>query len=364
MTRLALPIALVALLAPIVLLFVCRKRRRAMRPAILFSSGQLVTDIRPTLRQRLLWTPMFLRLATLTLLVVAIARPQAGFGVVQTSADAVAIEIVVDRSSSMSEPMMYRGRRVSRYEVVKRLFHDFVLGDGRDLPGRPYDPIGLVSFARYAETVCPLTRAHDALASLMDSTDLVTFREEDGTAIGDAVALAAARLRTAEQDLAKQRATALEQENNSGAPTDLPTIKSKIIILLTDGQNNAGDMTPAAAAKLAADWGIKIYAIGIGADPRSVSSSPMDLFARARRGGVDTDTLRKLAEITDGKSWIASSASALRQAYDQIDQLEKTNIRSVQYTNYDERFAPFAIVALVALALEMLLASTLLRRSP
>ncbi len=363
MTRFALPMAF-ALLALVVALFLIRSRRR-LRPRATFSSSELVNPIRPTLRQRVLWLPGLLRFCALVLLVIAIARPQDGFGIVQTSADAVAIEMVVDRSTSMSEEMEYEGRREARFEVVKQLFCDFVLGDGHDLKGRPYDPIGLVVFARFAETICPLTRAHDALAALMKETEMVQFRAENGTAIGDAIALAAARLRSAEEDLAKQFENAIESGTDDAANAEpLTTIKSKVIILLTDGRSNAGDITPADAAQLAADWGVKIYAIGIGeARDRFFRTLPNGI-PLPTGPGIDEDMLRQIAEITGGKYWIANSATSLRQVYEQIDSLEKTEIHSVEYTNYNESFTPFAAAMLALLAMEALLGATILRRSP
>lgn len=361
MTQFATPWALLLLLAPLALLLV-RKRRR-VRPAILLPSQELAAPIRPTFRQRSLWLVPSLRAVCLTLLAVAIARPQEGFGIVQTSADAVAIEIVVDRSGSMAEPMEFEGRRLSRFQVVKLLFRDFVMGDGRDLPGRPFDPIGLVTFARFAETICPLTRAHDALTDLMEQTDMVRYQAEDGTAIGDAIALAAARLKDADKALAEHAQLEPPDADSDAKPGDAPSIKSKVIILLTDGRNNAGEFTPIDAARLAAQWGVKIYAIGIGESRQTFMRSPLDAF-RLSTSGVDEDMLRQVAEITGGRAWIASNAAALRQVYEQIDQLEKTEIRSIEYTNYDEKFTPFAAAALAALALEALLATTILRRSP
>lgn len=361
MTRFALPIAF-ALLALIALLVLMRIRRR-VRPAVAWSSDALLTTCRPTLRQRLLWLPIALRVIALTLIVIAIARPQEGFGVVQTSADAVAIEMVVDRSTSMAESMEYEGRRISRFQVVKHLFRDFVLGDDGRLGGRPHDPIGMVAFARFAETICPLTRAHDALVGLMQQTDMVRFEVEDGTAIGDAIALAAARLRSAEEDLARQLNRA-ESETTDEDTSPAPSIKSKIIILLTDGRNNAGDLTPVDAARLAADWGVKVYAIGIGNSRDSFFRTLPNGLTIPAGPGVDEDMLRQIAEITGGRAWVADSAAALRQVYEEIDSLEKTEIRSIEYTNYDESFTPFAATALAMLALEALLGVTLLRRSP
>lgn len=361
MMRFATPIAFFLLIIIVAALLVQARWRR--RPAQLMSSIDLMRGVKPSLRQRLLWIPPLFRVICLALLVVAIARPQDGFGIVRTSADAVAIEIVVDRSSSMEEPMAFEGRRASRFTVVKQLIREFVLGDGDSLDGRPYDPIGLITFARFAETVCPLTRAHDALAGLMEQTEMVRFRAEDGTAIGDAIALAAARLRTAEDDLlAQYNNAASDSDATAEASTPESTIKSKIIILLTDGRSNAGDLTPVDAAELAAEWGVKIYAIGIGNSPNAQGLPRGMRFSM--RSGVDEGMLRQIAEITGGRAWVAESAETLRAVYEEIDALEKTEVHSIEYTNFDERFTPFAALALALLGAEALLTSTLLRRSP
>ena len=162
-----------------------------------------------------------------------------------------------DRSSSMTAEMEYRGMRRNRLEVVKKVFEEFIMGNGEELEGRPNDLVGMVAFARFADTMAPLTLGHGALLRFLDQVRIVTRRAEDGTAIGDALALAAARLRTAEEDLARYADESGDKEYE---------IKSKIIILLTDGQNNFGQRTPEQAAELAADWDIKVYTIGVGGD--------------------------------------------------------------------------------------------------
>jgi Ca-activated chloride channel family protein len=287
----------------------------------------------------------------LVLLVIALARPQLGTERVRDVSRGIAIEMVIDRSSSMGGKL--DGRR-NRLDMAKKVFEEFVQGDGGDLPGRPSDLIGIVAFARYADTICPLTLAHDALPAFLPTIKLVEQEGEDGTAIGDAVALAAARLRTAEQ--------ALRREKEAGADYE---IKSKIIILLTDGENNAGKRTVQEAADLAAQWGIKIYAIGVGGGSTSTMQTPFGSFSIPfGRSSVDEDALKTLAETSGGLYRLAQDSDALRSVYQEIDQLEKSEIESTRYVDYQEVFGPFALGGLGLVALEAVLLATWLRRIP
>ena len=242
-------------------------RRGKQRGALLFSTVPEARRAGRSLRQRLLGTPLVIRVTALVLLAFALARPQRGTERVVDTSRGVAIEMVVDRSSSMSAEFRYHGRRVSRLQVALQLFRDFVLGGSGTLKGRPSDLIGLITFARYADTICPLTLSHNALVGFLPTVKIVDQRSEDGTAIGDAVALAAARLKTVEQTLAHR-----------GGKNKGYQIKSKVIILLTDGQNNAGKHSVQQAADMAAAWGIKIYAIGIGGQANSVIQTPFGAY--------------------------------------------------------------------------------------
>ena len=142
--------------------------------------------------------------------------------------------------------MDLKGRRKTRMEVAKRVLEEFVLGDGKELKGRPNDLIGIITFARYADTVCPLTMGHQALASMARDIQVNERPNEDGTAYGDAAALAAARLSHYEKQLQEE-----------GLASDSMNIKSKIMVLLTDGENNCGRFLPLQAASMAKEWGIK-----------------------------------------------------------------------------------------------------------
>ena len=329
---------LLILLIPVVItLYIKQKGSGSLR----FSSIRQAARAPKSLRLKLMGLPLWLRALVLILLAVCLARPQAGTEQIREVKEGIAIEMVVDRSSSMRAGINYDGKRVTRLQAVKGVFREFVYGNDMGLAGRPNDLIGMIAFARYADTLAPLTLAHGALGKFIDTVDLVKRRNEDGTAIGDAIALAAARLKKAEETLAKQ----------NGQNKDGYEIKSKIMILLTDGQNNAGARSPVEAAQLAKDWGIKIYTIGVGGK---------DVFTQ----GVDARTLRGVAETTGGVFGMAEDARGLRDVYKEIDRLEKTRIEAASYMDYRELFQPLALVALALLTLEILLSTTVFRRSP
>ncbi|MCW5979440.1 MAG: VWA domain-containing protein [Bryobacteraceae bacterium] len=323
-------------------------RRATVRFSLASSSGRLNRSF----RQRLADMPAWVRAAALVLVVFALARPQQGTERVVDTSRGIAIEMVIDRSSSMSAELNYRGRRMTRLNAALTVFRQFVGGGAAGLAGRPSDLIGLITFARYADTVCPLTLAHETVLGFIPTIKLVERESEDGTAIGDAVALAAARLRTAEDTLARQGEGKKEYE-----------IKSKVIILLTDGVDNAG-RPPNEAADLAAAWGIKIYAIGIAGDSSSVIQTPFGNYTMPLGGGVDENTLRMLAERTGGLHRIVSDAEGLRAVYEEIDRLEKSEVTTTRYRDYRELFMPFALAALALLGAETLLGATLFRRIP
>jgi len=351
--RLEAPWALLVLLAiPVVVWLHVRRRRRG---SLRFSSTRHAARAGRSLRQRLLWAPLALRVAVLVLLAVALARPQEGKEQVRDVSRGIAIEMVVDRSGSMNAEMDYEGERRNRLEVAKRVFEEFVVGGKGGLKGRGNDLVGMIAFARYPDTVCPLTLAHGALSRFLESVKLVQRRSEDGTAIGDALALAAARLQTAEETLARQ---------TRGKDADYE-IKSKVIILLTDGQNNCGKRTPAQAAALARDWGIKIYTIGVGGgDAVTTVRTPLGDYKVPVGPGVDEGTLKALADATGGTARLADDAESLRAVYREIDELERSEIESIRFLDYRELFPAFALAGLLLLVAEVALAATVFRRIP
>jgi Ca-activated chloride channel homolog len=291
------------------------------------------------LRRALPW----LRAVVLLLIVVGLARPQWGVEATKLERDGIAIAMVVDTSSSMGALDLQLGdEQVNRLEVVKATFRDFVEGDGGRLGGRDGDIIGMITFARYADALSPLTLDHEALLRLLDQVELVSVPEEDGTAIGDGMVAAIERLREA-----------------AGA--------SKVMILLTDGSHNAGDADPLQAAQIASALGIRIYAIGAGT--RGVALMP----TRSRDGSVnyapaqvfiDEFTLERIADMTGGRYFRATDGAALRSIYGEIDRLEKARHVAESYQTYVDVFPLVVAVGLALLLLEVLLVNTRLRTAP
>jgi Ca-activated chloride channel homolog len=341
-----------------------RKKRTA---AVKFPSLIDMRSCPVSWRLRLRPALVVARLLCLALLILALARPRKGTVLSEISTEGVAIEAVVDHSGSMQAEMAYEGEKLNRLEVVKRVLADFVTGDKKGLRGRTGDLIGLITFARYADTVCPLVLSHNVLAEFLKKTELVTLRSEDGTAIGDAIALAAARLKKAEEELVRRNAQlgfAGESESEQGLRSGFE-IKSKAIILLTDGQNNRGDYDPLEAAELARKWGIKIYTVGIGsAQSFATVRTALGTFRMPTRDELDEKLLTAIAEKTGGFYSRADDAEALRDTVKRIDALEKTEVKSVQYTQYAEHFGRWTLPALVLLVLEMLAGCTIFRKIP
>ncbi len=342
---------LLLLLIPILIWF---RYFRIKGGAIRFSTVGNAARAGKSLRQRSLWLPAFIRIVALVLLIIALARPQTGREQIREISKGVAIEMVVDRSSSMGAELEYDGEQMNRLEVVKRVFKEFVIGGDKSLPGRPNDLVGMINFARYPDTVCPLTLAHGALPAFLKSVKLAQDRAEDGTAIGDALALAAARLKTAEESFKRQQNSADSYE-----------IKSKVIVLLSDGENNCGKRTPLQAAELAAKWGIKVYTIAIGGGEAVTSiRTPFGVYKVPSMQQVDTKTLEIIAEKTGGFFRKAEDGESLREIYEEIDKMEKSEIESVRFVDYKESFLGFALAGLLLIFLEIVLNSTLFRKIP
>ncbi len=298
-------------------------------------------------RQRWLWLPPLLHLLGLAAVVGALSRPQVNVELIREEEEGIAIQLLLDVSSSMDAKIEMKGETSTRLEAAKKVMRDFVLGDGTTLRGRPRDLVGLVTFARYADTVCPMTLNHSALGAIIDDVHEGTRPNEDGTAYGDATTLAAARLKSYDE---------LQAKNDPNRPP----IKSKIIVLLTDGENNAGEHLPLQAAALSKKWGIRIYSIMLGA---SFAIRPPAGAAVAPPSPAE-QTLFRMAQMTGGVFRHVYDFDSLGSVYREIDALEKSRISTVRYIDQKELFAWFALPALLLLGAERLLSFFVLRTVP
>ncbi|MEE3327991.1 MAG: VWA domain-containing protein [Myxococcota bacterium] len=309
--------------------------------SVRFSSLSLVSGTPGSWRIRLLPLPaLCLALAT-GLLAIALAGPRVGDAETRVFREGIALMLVVDRSGSMNARDFVEGdSSIDRLEAVKRVLDRFLGLDG-DSSGRPDDLIGLVSFARYADSSAPLTLDHRNLGAILGQTGIVTEPQEDGTAVGEGLALAVERLR----------------RNDA---------QSKVAILLTDGVSNAGDISPGQAAELAAAHDIKVYTVGAGRT--GYAPVPVDWRGRQvlRQAFVELDerTLQSIAERTGGRYFHADNLDQLSEIYDEIDSLERSKIVELRYMQYDEYYARFALAAGISIAIAALLAGSLLRRLP
>lgn len=342
------PAALLLLLP--VAIFAFWRLRLASSQALAFSSIAIFENEKRTWRQRILPLLPWLQIAALTLIVIALATPQRIRLVASPPHEGVAMELVVDLSSSMNSHMMLNGKQTNRMAVTREVVKDFVKGKGK-LKGRPNDLIGLITFARFADTICPLTLSHGPLLYQISKLTETENANEDGTAIGDALMLAAARLHLADK--------------RSQTDTHGFTIKSKVIVLLTDGQNNCGRTMPLEAAALAKKWGIRIDTIGI---TDAIDEQTVQTNAGAVNFSQATDpalvALERIAKMTGGIFHNATDGNALKKIYAKIDRLEKSPIRNGHIRMETPFFQPFAISALALIFLQTLLQTTWLRRTP
>lgn len=363
--QLYLPWVLVFLaLVPLTAYLMCRRSGRA---PLRFSSLRDVGAVHRSWRIRLRILLVVMRMVCIAMLVVALARPRQGSTHHKISTKGVILELVVDRSGSMQNEMEYRDKQLSRLDVVKQVLSDFITGEG-ELEGRGNDLLGLITFARYADTACPLVHAHDALLGFLNQTRIPQDRNEDGTAIGEAIALAAARLKTAEEEITRRNAILKAASDTQNQQDNKPEfeIQSKAIILLTDGINNAGQRSPMEATSMAKEWGIKIYTIGIGGGQAHTRvQGPFGNFLMPTIGQeLDERLLKTIAEQTGGFYGRADDGGTLRELCEKIDKQEKTEIESIEYSRYEERFGPWVLAALAALMLEITMSCTVFRKIP
>ncbi len=297
-------------------------------------------------RARLLWLPPGLRHFSILLLLVALARPQAPALLDHQANEGIAIQLLVDISSSMDMNFSdARKERRSRMEVAKEMVESFIIGDGEALQGRPNDLIGLITFARYADTRSPLTHGHEALAQIVRNLTIQDRPNEDGTAYGDALALAAARLNRLEE---------LRQGDGQGHE-----IESRVIVLLTDGENNSGAHLPVEAAGLAKKWGCRIYAISLGDSGVNTDAPTAESTLTAAER-----VLEHISEATGGIFRRAYDFESLKSVYAEIDRLERSKISTRNVEHMAEWFTLPLTLSLGTLLLALILEATWLRIIP
>ena len=334
----------VLLLIPLLLWLLRGRLRRTSLPV---SSLGLWSDVDAG-RARYLWIPVFLRRMTLVLLLLALARPQAGSTYSMNVSEGIAIQLLVDVSSSMDMNVRdFDGQNRSRMEVAKEMVQRFISGDGDTLHGRGEDLLGLITFARYADTRSPLTFGHDALLQIVSSLEVQERPNEDGTAYGDALALAAARLQNIE-----------ELQFGLGS-VEVDAIESRVIILLTDGENNSGAHLPLEAAGLAKAWGCRIYCISLG-DTRVGFSGEVQIDKLT----AAEQTLKHISDETGGIFRQATDYESLLSVYEEIDRLERSDIATRSYDRVAEWFWLPLGLALLSLLIALLLEASVLRVVP
>ncbi len=306
---------------------------RSAHPMLLVSSTEAYRFLRYTWKQYLIHAPFLLRCICFAAAIVALARPQTMNNWKQTDVEGIDIMLCMDISSSM----LAEDVKPNRVKAVREVAVEFV-------SGRPNDNIGLTLFAAEAFTQCPLTIDHGVLINMLQQLQCdMTLHGmiEDGTAIGMGLVSAVARLKDSKAS-------------------------SKVVILLTDGDNNRGDISPLTAADIAKTYDIRVYTIGVGRN--GVAPYPMHVAGGVQYVQVpveiDETTLRRIAKKTGGKFFRAENAKSLQNIYKEIDELEKSKLSTKKFSKRYEAFLPFVLIAILALLLEILLRSTILKRIP
>lgn len=283
-----------------------RKKRRITFPWI-----QLLKTRNRSLRSKIAFlVPLFLVLS-MCFFIVALARPSWGLLNQDKPKEGIAIEIVMDRSGSMG---ILVDENKNRLDVVKEVFSQFMLSRKNDL-------VGLITFARFAETLSPLTANYKTLSQFTSNIKLVTDRREDGTSLGDGLILAAARLRN------------LKVGDR--------IIKSKVVILLTDGKSNTGTYSPFEGAQKAAEWGIKVFTIGFGTEGYIIQDTVLGKRKVPVGPSVDEESLKKIAEITQGAYFRAENQEDLQKVLKKIDSLETSKLVTKEAPPRIERYYLF-----------------------
>ena len=313
--------------------FLTIRGKGKQQATISYSSIDTLQAIRSARVEILSILPLVLRMIAISLLVLSLARPQEGYKSTEILSVGVDIMLALDTSGSMQALDFIKDeKRDTRLAMVKDVVSQFI-------DNRPNDRMGMVVFGSEAYTQCPLTLDQGILKSFLSKLDI--GMAGDSTAIGSAIGIAVKRLKDLESE-------------------------SKVIILLTDGQNNAGSLPPLQAAQTAKAFGIKIHTIAVGTHgkaPFLVNS----IFGQRyvyQQVDIDEDTLKKISDLTGGQYFRATDLESLKTIYKQIDEMEKSEVKVIDHSEYTELFHYFLIPGLMILLLEILLSNTVLRRIP
>jgi Ca-activated chloride channel family protein len=322
------PLYLYSLALIPVLVFWYVRRHRGTTTDLRFSTLLPFSRLKPTLRERFRHVPFALRMLAIALLIVGFARPRTSSQGENVYTEGIDIVLVLDISGSM----LAEDFQPNRIEAAKRVAQDFV-------DGRAHDRVGLVIFAGESFTQCPMTLDYRVLKNLIRQVKQGAI--EDGTAIGMAIAQGVNRLKDSKT-------------------------KSKVMILLTDGVNNRGEIDPLTAAQIAQTYTIRIYTVGVGTQGEAPYPVQTPFGIRYQNMPVDVDekTLQKIAEMTHGQYFRATNNRTLKQIYEEIDELEKTRIEVRAYRSYTELFYAWVGLGVVVLMLEFGLSQTVLRKLP
>lgn len=317
---------LLLLLIPLAVWYVLRLSKA--QASFKLASTRAFKGMKPAFRVYMRHLPFALRLIAVALVIIVIARPQSVNSWEETESQGIDIVLALDVSGSM----LAQDLQPNRLEAAKKVAAEFITD-------RPNDNIGLVIFAGESFTQCPLTTDHTVLLNLLNNVDFGLI--EDGTAIGLGLANAVNRLKDSES-------------------------QSRVVILLTDGTNNRGQIAPLTAADLARSYGIRVYTIGVGTKGMAPTPVQTPFGMRIQNMPVDIDekTLTEIASLTGGQYFRAEDIEGLRRVYDEIDEMEKYLISVQNVTRRQELFLPFALLALGLVLLELLLRRTWLRNIP
>lgn len=315
------------LIIPLLAAWFIWKGRKA-NASVTYSSLHIFKNVPATIKERLRYLPVVLRLSAIILLIIALARPQSFTAGENVSTEGIDIAMVLDISGSM----LAEDLKPNRLEAAKNVIDEFI-------QGRISDRIGLVIFSRDAFTQCPLTVDYNVLRNLL--LEIKTGMIEDGTAIGNGIANGVNRLKDSKA-------------------------KSRIIILLTDGVNNAGEIDPVSAAEIAKTFGIRVYTIGVGTRGQAPYpvQTPFGIRYQMVPVEIDEAVLKKISEITGGEYFRATNNRTLKEIYEKIDKLEKSKIEITSYKNASEKYYGWLGWGFLLLFLELLLSKTILRKLP